>query len=91
MLLPNTDTQSGALLAERIRRSISSAPIELRYDGSVTITASVGIASVVPDRADADFKTVGEALIARADVALYAAKAAGRDQVAVDVADAAVA
>jgi len=91
VLLPNTDADSGLLLAERIRRSISSTPIDLRYDGSVTITASVGIACVVPDPKDDDFKTLGDALIARADVALYAAKAAGRDRVSVDGADAAVA
>ncbi len=91
VLLPNTDTDSGVLLAERIRNSISSIPIDLRYDGSVTITASVGIASVVPDPEDDDFKTLGDALIARADVALYAAKAAGRDQIVVETANAAVA
>jgi len=91
VLLPNTDTDAGVLLAERIRRSISSTPIELRYDGSVTITASVGIASIVPDAADDDFKNIGDALIARADVALYAAKSAGRDQVTVETANAAVA
>jgi two-component system cell cycle response regulator len=91
VLLPNTDTDSGVLLAERIRKSISSAPIDLRYDGSVTITASVGIACIVPDEADDDLKTVGDSLIARADVALYAAKAAGRDRISVDSANAAVA
>ena len=91
VILPNTDTDAGILLAERIRHSISSTPIDLRYDGSVTITASVGIACVVPDSKDNDFKTLGDALIARADVALYAAKAAGRDQVAVDAANVAVA
>lgn len=91
VLLPNTDCDSGVRLAERIRRAIASTPIELRYDGSVTITASVGIACIVPDPRDEDFKTLGDALIARADVALYAAKAAGRDQVAVDAANAAVA
>ncbi len=91
VLLPNTDTDSGILLAERIRSSISSIPIDLRYDRSVTITASVGIACVVPDPENDDFKTLGDALIARADVALYAAKAAGRDQVAIDAANAAVA
>ncbi len=91
VLLPNTDTNSGVLLAGRIRNSISSIPIDLRYDGSVTITASVGIASVVPDPEDDDFKNLGDALIARADVALYAAKAAGRDQIVVETANAAVA
>jgi len=91
VLLPNTDTDSGVLLAERIRLSISATPIDLRYDEPVTITASVGIASVVPDPEDDDFKTAGDALIARADVALYSAKAAGRDRVAVESANAAVA
>lgn len=91
VVMPNTDVNSGVLLAERIRKAISAAPIELRYEGSVTVTASVGIASVLPEQTDRDLKTLGESLIARADVALYAAKAAGRDQVAVDRADAAVA
>ncbi len=91
VLLPNTDTDSGVLLAERIRLSISSTPIDLRYYEPVMITASVGIASVVPDPEDDDFKTAGDALIARADVALYSAKAAGRDRVAVESANAAVA
>jgi diguanylate cyclase (GGDEF)-like protein len=91
VLMPNTDTPSGVLLAERIRRTISSTPVELRDDASVAITASVGIASVVPGPRDDDFKTLGDALIARADVALYAAKAAGRDQVSVESANAAVA
>jgi diguanylate cyclase (GGDEF)-like protein len=91
VLLPNTDADSGVLLAERIRRSISATPIDLRHDGSVTKTASVGIASATPDSTNDDFKTIGDALIARADVALYSAKAAGRDQIAVDSANAAVA
>jgi len=91
VLLPNTDIESGVLLAERIRRSISLTPIDLRYDGSVTITASVGIASIIPDAADDDFKTIGDSLIARADVALYSAKASGRDQIAVEAPNAAVA
>jgi GGDEF domain-containing protein len=57
----------------------------------VTITASIGIAGIAPVQVDGELKTIGEALIARADVALYAAKAAGRDQVAVDAVNAAVA
>lgn len=91
VLLPNTDADAGALLAERIRRSISNPPIDLGRAGSVPITASIGIASITPDRAHEDLKTVGEALIARADVALYEAKAAGRDRVVIEGANAAVA
>jgi len=39
---------------------------------------------VLPDADADDLKTMGDALIARADVALYRAKSAGRDRVAVD-------
>ncbi|MFQ6004417.1 MAG: DUF484 family protein [Woeseia sp.] len=91
VLLPNTDSDAGVLLAERIRRSISEAPIEFGREGSVMITASIGIASIAPDQATEDLKAVGEALIARADMALYEAKAAGRDRVVIEGANAAVA
>ena len=52
----------------------------------MTITASIGIAEVSPAPDDEDLKTLGDSLIARADVALYAAKAAGRDRVIVEAA-----
>jgi PleD family two-component response regulator len=53
---------------------------------AVTVTASIGIAEVSPGPDDKDLKTLGDSLIARADVALYAAKSAGRDQVVVEAA-----
>ena len=84
VLLPGTNAESGELLAERVRSAVSAEPVELDNGHSVTITASIGIASVTPSRDDADLKTAGESLLARADVALYRAKSAGRDRVARD-------
>ncbi|MCH7853023.1 MAG: sensor domain-containing diguanylate cyclase [Proteobacteria bacterium] len=84
ILLPNTDAASGELLAERIRTEIASIPVDIGRQEGVTVTVSIGIAGIAPQRDDLDLKTVGESLIARADVALYRAKSAGRDQIAVD-------
>jgi diguanylate cyclase (GGDEF)-like protein len=84
VLLPGTEVESGTLLAERIRRAISASPIEIGDGKTVTITASIGIASIAPLRDDVDLKTSGESLIARADVALYSAKSSGRDRVAME-------
>jgi two-component system cell cycle response regulator len=87
ILLPNTDTESGELLAERVRREIESEPFELAHQGPLTITASIGIACTSPQRDDSDLKTTGESLVARADIALYEAKSAGRNRIAVNRAD----
>ncbi len=84
VLLPATEVESGRLLAERIRQAVSGTPIEIGEGKEITITASIGIASVAPGRDVEDLKTAGEALLARADVALYTAKSSGRDQVAME-------
>ena len=83
VLLPGTDNSSGELLAERIRGAIASSPFLLPNGEEVSITVSIGIAGVTLDRDVSDLKTAGDALIARADVALYRAKSGGRDQVQV--------
>ena len=84
MLLPDTDNDSGILLAERILKAISASDYELPNGETVSITASIGIAGVTPDADAEDLKTVGDSLTARADVALYRAKSGGRNQVAVE-------
>jgi diguanylate cyclase (GGDEF)-like protein len=84
VLLPDTDNSSGVLLAERIRKAVSASDYEVPNGETVSITASIGIAGVTPDADAEDLKTLGDSLIARADVALYRAKSSGRDQVAVD-------
>jgi len=89
VLLPNTGVESAALLAERIRKAVAGTPFDLPNGESIDITVSIGIASVKPGRDVVDLKTVGESLLARADVALYAAKSAGRDRVTVEAVEAA--
>lgn len=87
VLLPDTDCESARHLAERIRTTITDGAVMLPNGESVDISASIGIASSAPTRTDTDLKTLGESLLARADVALYRAKSAGRDQVVVNPAD----
>lgn len=81
MLLPDTAARAGALLASRIRESVAAEPIEVGGGETVFVTASIGISSERPAREAADLKSLGDALIERADVALYQAKSAGRNRV----------
>lgn len=72
MCLPNTDAVGALRLAERIVAAVAACAVPA---GELTLrfTASIGGTELVPD--DADFETVR----ARADRALYEAKAAGRN------------
>jgi diguanylate cyclase len=71
VVLPGIDASGAAAIAERIRRKIESSVVEPRR--GVRVTASIGFAAVSLDDHDHG------AWIARADRALYAAKAAGRN------------
>jgi two-component system cell cycle response regulator len=87
ILLPDTSAESGQMLAERIRLAIANEPFHVEGNVSLPVTVSIGIATARPRREDDDFKTAGDALIARADVALYKAKSSGRNRVAVNTDD----
>lgn len=70
--MQNTDTATAREVVERVRQGLAATPID--YDGKATlrITVSFGLALLDPD--------VGvEQSIERADKAMYAAKAAGRN------------
>ncbi len=67
-------SEEGALeLADRARRSVEQRPVVLDVAGRVPVTVSIGIALRKSDGLSPD------ALIDRADQALYAAKRAGRN------------
>ena len=68
-------------IAERLRKSIETSPIPIsRAPGSLNITISIGIAG---SEGTAD---TADALLHRADQALYSAKRAGRNRVVTAVA-----
>jgi diguanylate cyclase (GGDEF)-like protein len=70
LLLAGASEQSALTAAERLRASVSAAPL----DDIGAVTISIGVAAC-PAQADAE-----RTLYAAADAALYAAKSAGRDR-----------
>jgi diguanylate cyclase (GGDEF)-like protein/PAS domain S-box-containing protein len=70
-LMPDTGLAGGRSAAERLRAAIARAPV----GGATGVTASIGVTELLETDADAD------ELFRRADAALYAAKAGGRDRV----------
>jgi diguanylate cyclase (GGDEF)-like protein len=76
LLLPGIERERGARIAERVRAAVAAAPVAVP-GGQLTSTVSIGVAELRPGEAR-------DEVIARADAALYRAKAGGRDRVAVD-------
>lgn len=72
--LPQTSDAGARVAAERLRKTIAETPHVLQSGKSLTVTASIGVAS-----GDAPWKI--EELLARADQAMYAAKGRGRNRV----------
>jgi diguanylate cyclase (GGDEF)-like protein len=75
-VLPNSDVDGARIVAERVRESLACRPIEVAGQ-AVEVTASFGIASFEPGARDPG------AIVEAADAALYEAKAAGRNRVAI--------
>jgi diguanylate cyclase (GGDEF)-like protein len=72
LLLPTAQGREAEILAERVVRAIAQVPF--RFEGqSLRVTSSLGIAYYPTHAADADD------LVARADVAMYQAKDAGKN------------
>jgi diguanylate cyclase (GGDEF)-like protein len=84
VLMPTTSVAAARLLAERIRTAVAAEPVQMPNGEAVTITVSIGIASAQPLPNSNDLKTVGDSLLARADVALYRAKSEGRNRIATE-------
>jgi diguanylate cyclase (GGDEF)-like protein len=73
LLLPGSDLEEARAIAERMRESFEEQPVEVE-DHALEIRVSIGVAELGDDDAE-------RAVVKRADEALYAAKAAGRNRV----------
>ncbi|MEZ5668137.1 MAG: diguanylate cyclase [Alphaproteobacteria bacterium] len=74
ILMPESDEQVGAVVSERVRAELAVHPIKT-VAGDLSITVSIGVTQAYPDLDNA------EAILRRADRALYRAKSAGRNRV----------
>jgi diguanylate cyclase (GGDEF)-like protein len=72
VLWPGADDAAAAVAGDRARRLVAAAPF-VTPAGPVAVTASVGVTSTHGDEP-------ADAVVARADRALYAAKRGGRDR-----------
>ncbi len=77
LLFPETTQEQAYDIVERIRLALTKKPVDLEGK-QVTITLSCGIASL------GDEQTSFDALLNRADQALYRAKEAGRNRVVIE-------
>ena len=77
IILPNTTKSKGKLVAERLRKTISDTPFQVRRNLIINITGSFGIAAYPEHSSDP------EVLIDLSDKAMYMAKKKGRNGVVV--------
>ncbi|KWT76802.1 GGDEF domain-containing response regulator [Candidatus Magnetominusculus xianensis] len=75
-VLPDTTLDGAALIGETMRTNVNS--LNLCFAQSKTVTVSIGIAGMIPDKS----RTL-QWLISEADRALYTAKKSGKNQVKV--------
>jgi len=75
IILPETDAEQARQVADRVRQAVAVASVALPKGGSVGITTSIGVATYTEADPDVD------AVLNRADRALYQAKRSGRDRV----------
>lgn len=78
VLLPHTDLEGGAIIAELLRQAIETAEIEVAAETAIKFTASFGIAELK----NSDLQI--QLLLDRADAVLYQAKRFGRNCVIAD-------
>jgi len=76
IVLPNTNGETAAKIADRMRRGISGKPFNVgATNGPLTVTVSIGVAAI-----ESQSDTM-ETILKRADEALYSAKRSGRNRV----------
>src|SRR6185436_12378138 len=81
VVMPDTDMTFAYMVAERLRQSVADIPFKIAVPpGQITVTISIGVTA---SEGSAD---TAEALLRRADQALYRAKRDGRNRVVADAA-----
>jgi two-component system cell cycle response regulator len=76
VLMPDTQLEGAHAVAERIRQQIGAVPFSIhRGTRAIHVTVSIGVAARKAE------DTAADALLKRADLALYRAKGEGRDRV----------
>ena len=76
VFLPATDAVGARVVAEAIRRTVESSPIQVE-GRAIAITVSIGVHTRVPKNPTEDLA----AMIAESDRAMYRAKQAGRNRI----------
>jgi len=79
LVLSNSSAEQARIIAEQVRKKIMETTIKYEKSVSTNITASLGVASMVPGHGQAN----PDALILEADQAMYRAKRSGRNRVVV--------
>ncbi|MDA7946260.1 MAG: PleD family two-component system response regulator [Hyphomicrobiaceae bacterium] len=80
VMMPDTDLAKAYMVGERLRQCIAAVPFELPDGAQINVTASVGVASLE------SLEDTPDAILKRADQALYCAKRDGRNRVVADAA-----
>jgi diguanylate cyclase (GGDEF)-like protein len=75
-ILPDTGADEGTTFVERVRQQVERTPFDIGRDEPLHMTVSAGLADIPAEGVNSS-----EELIRRADEALYAAKAGGRNKV----------
>ena len=80
-LLVQTDTKLAMDIADRIRAQIASREFTLPDGRRISVTISIGCASLASKAGESDIKQLSHSLLEQADDALYTAKRTGRNRV----------
>jgi len=81
VLLIDADLDNASMVAQRIRASVANTPFSLSGGKAITVSVSIGVATLEDFERDHAIEGVAQNLVAQADAALYRAKEGGRNQV----------
>lgn len=81
VLLIDADLESASAVAQRIRAGVAAQPVDVNGGEPVSVTVSIGVATLDDFERDHAIEGVAQELVAQADTALYRAKSGGRNRV----------